>query len=144
MFKRKRTWIINVTAVISITLSGFLATYADDTKLNEIASFMIQHSAALEAEVIFGNAETKSLQDEALLTKALAHKKDWRDIYSDYKLLARIIGEHTVILVCTPDGEKALLEDSSCTASFDKYRHLSESSCSISYTPQNICSSSTK
>ena len=132
----KTTVLATTTALV---LLGSCRAIADDPAYNEIAAFMIQHSAALEAEIAYGEESSKLLKDEALLDAALGHKPNWRNIYGSHQLIARVLGEHTVLLMCDANGQVALLEDSSCTPSFDKYRYKARSSCDITYTAASIC-----
>jgi len=108
-----------------------------DVSEQELASFVMQHVAALEAEVRYGDGGL--LSNEALLDKALSHKAGWREPYGDLQLFAKAIGGHAVLLVCTRDFSQAILEDSGCTAQFDKFRSSETSPCEFSFTETTVC-----
>ena len=52
---------------------------------------------------------------------ATAHDPGLLDPFSEYMLKAVSQNNHAIVLVCTNDGMKALLEDAGCTSKMDMH-----------------------
>lgn len=62
---------------------------------------------------------TAGQSDEAVLARALAGDARLQTIFQRYKVALTRAGGAFSLLVCTPDGARALLEDASCTPGLD-------------------------
>ncbi len=94
------------------------------------ASALTKVATALEAAVRFGDTP-EDLSEVELLRRATAHDPDLLTPFQDYSLRARRAGIFSSVLMCSKDGNAALLEDAGCTPKFDE--HLWERS------PQLLC-----
>ncbi len=77
-----------------------------------------------------------------LIQAATAHDPSLLEPFDGYHLEAGIQGEFGVVLVCTADGSRALLEDAGCTAALDaaRYREAPPTPCVFTIDPVCICS----
>ncbi|MBY0269114.1 MAG: hypothetical protein K2X06_04500 [Burkholderiales bacterium] len=104
------------------------------------ASALTKVAAALEASVRFGNA-TPDFSETELLNYATSHDPDLLAPFQDYVLRARRIDNFSSVLMCSKDGQTALLEDAGCSPKFDE--HLWEKSpplpCDFQINLANTC-----
>lgn len=128
------------TLVIAVTFLAAGCSDADDTDYPELAARLMQITRAVEAEVRYGDAASAELVDEALLQKALAEKPGWRQPFEGHALIARVLDGHAVVLVCSADKQRGLLEDSGCTPAFDNYLTGDVPvACAPTMTAENVC-----
>ena len=105
-------------------LIGCAVTTADETeKMLTLGSAMTKLSAAVESTVRYKNPPA-DISDANLLVLATKHDPALLEPFSAYTVRVRQQELHAIILVCTKDGTRALLEDAGCTGKLD--RHLWE------------------
>ncbi|KHS91814.1 hypothetical protein RC86_09430 [Pectobacterium brasiliense] len=86
-----------------------------------LSSALTKLSASVEAETRYGNPD--SATDSTLLAP-----------FKDYKMKAKSVEGHSLILVCSADGRQALLEDAGCTAKMDKHHWQEKANPGCNYT----------
>lgn len=128
----RRHWLIAASATVLLAcsnLQGFQQMF-------DKASALTKLTAYVDAAVLFGPTG-KLDSDQVLFDKAFADNPSLRpQLGSDALRLQR--GEKGIVLmVCTKDGSKALLEDLSCTPGMDKHPWRDEPgrACTFSLSP---------
>jgi len=82
------------------------------------ASALTKLSSATEALVRYGQPQA-GLDDAALLAEATREDPALLAPFSEYQVRVLSQDRHAVVLVCTKDGGRALLEDAGCTGKMD-------------------------
>jgi len=59
-------------------------------------------------------------QDADLIAMACKDDSSLCDAFSNYKLYTRVVDGNAVLLICTSDGKRALVEDIACTPTPEK------------------------
>jgi hypothetical protein len=73
------------------------------------------------AEGYFSTLETAPIEDEMeVLRRVTAHDPSLLAALNKYRLRVQYQQKHALLLVCTQDGNQALLEDAGCTARLDR------------------------
>ncbi len=72
---------------------------------------------AIQAEYLWG----EQVPDADLLTAAIADKPELQEYFTNVPVKIWHDAEHVVVLVCSPDGQHAWLEDASWTPGVDVY-----------------------
>lgn len=80
-----------------------------------------------------------NLTDTQLLTLATEEDPDLLEPFRhDLLKLNRDFG-HAVILVCTSDGKKGLLEDAGCTAEIERHLWKQDVACQFTISASKVC-----
>lgn len=87
----------------------------NEDEMSTLASALTKLSAAVEAKI----SEAPDLKDKKLIDLATSHDRRLQEPFADYLLKARIQNGYAIVLVCSKNGSKALLEDGTCTTKFD-------------------------
>ena len=95
-----------------------MANDAED--MSSLAASLTKLTKAVEAKVRY-DSQAAGMKDQELLQFATQHNPKLLDPFSEYQLKAVGQYNHAVVLVCSEDGKKALLEDGACTAKMDNY-----------------------
>jgi hypothetical protein len=82
------------------------------------ASALTKLSASMEALIRYGNPLAR-LSEAELLTEGTRHDPALLTNLGDYKIRVLSRGRHAVVLVCSKEGDRALLEDVGCTGKMD-------------------------
>lgn len=110
-----------VLTSLLLTLWGWVGAAAAQNAqgMYERASALTKLTAHVEATVLYGSSP--AADDQSLITQAFQANPAAAPLLSDYafRLLRR--GKGVVLLMCTADGARAVLEDASCTAAMDKH-----------------------
>ena len=132
--------LILVLALAGCTSLATGQTYSEEAMLTAAAA-LTKVSAATEAFLRYGSPPD-GLPDDAFLTQSVAHDPGLLAPFSTYRVKATRVNGHTAVLVCTPDGTEALLEDAGCTATMDKqrWRDDSKSPCAFALDLNQVCS----
>lgn len=93
----------------------------DAEQMYRLASALTKLSAAVESAVGFKDPPGE-LADAALVEFATRHDPTLRAPFEEYTLRTLRLYPHAAVLVCTPDGQQALLEDAGCSAALDQHR----------------------
>ncbi|AFR01503.1 hypothetical protein V6M93_02085 [Pectobacterium brasiliense] len=97
-----------------------------------LSSALTKLSSSVEAETRYGNPDAAT--DNTLLVAATAHDPALLAPFKDYKMKAKSVEGHSLILVCSADGRQALLEDAGCTAKMDKHHWQEKANPGCNYT----------
>lgn len=114
--------VIRISLLVSLVFgtgcSHCMANEAED--MSSLAASLMKLTKAVEAKV-WNNSSLTSMKDQELLLFATQHNPKLLDPFSGYQLKAAGQYNHAVVLVCSEDGKRALLEDGACTAQMDNY-----------------------
>lgn len=104
-----------------LQLMSCLSVHAgEEATYYQLATALTKLSKAVEAEVVFENPSSQTTGKE-LLSQATAHDRSLLSPFTQYSLQAVRQGGHAVLLVCTSDGQQALLEDLGCSPELDRH-----------------------
>ena len=107
-----------VLLLLSAWMAGCASLPPDEIVLREKESVLNKLAADLEAAVRFQDAPT-TLSEAELLAFAVKADPGKLDAFRGYLLRVRREGPLSSVLVCTPDGRRALWEDAGCTPPLD-------------------------
>lgn len=127
-----RRWLIAATTTVFLACSSA----QEPQQMFDKASALTKLTAHVDAAVLY-SPTGKLDSDQALFDKAFADNPSLKpQLGTDALRLQR--GEKGVVLMaCTEDGSKALLEDLSCTPGMDKHpwRDEPDRACTFSLSP---------
>ncbi len=115
-----RTLFLGLLATLLCT-SSLAADYMDPEYMLPMASRLTKLSTAVESAVRYKNPSAQ-LSEEALLKFATQHDPGLLAQFSELKIRVSSKNKEALLLICTPDGSRGLLEDVGCTAEME--RHL--------------------
>jgi hypothetical protein len=126
-----------IIIVIFLLISGCVLSpeqaQADDMYVK--AAELRKLSAAVESTVRFKDP-SPMLTDEELLKLATTHNSALLTSFAGFKLRMDRRDRHAVVLVCSPSGDKALLEDAACTGPLDVHHWQSKKPMPCEFTIQ--------
>lgn len=104
------------------------------------AAALTKLAAAAESAVRYRHAP-KDLADRDLLQWASAHDPALLAPFARNTLKVLRQGRHAIVLVCSEDGNTALLEDAGCSARLDKqlWRDAPGAPCAFTLAPATAC-----
>ena len=85
-----------------------------DKEMNFLEITVFRLSKAVEG-LLWSGASA----DDALIEMACAHDGSLCQPLNKHQLKLRVVGENAVLLLCSADGKRALVEDIACTATPD-------------------------
>jgi hypothetical protein len=130
-----------VAAVVIFLLAGCASSpeRIDAEEMYVKASALTKLSAAVESAVRYKNPPS-GLGDGELLDFATRHDPVLLENFKGYKIRVLRRERHSVVLVCDPAKDRALLEDAGCTGPMDRARWKEQpESCEFSIDPQMVC-----
>lgn len=89
-----------------------------DEVMYPLASRLLKLTESAEALERFAHPDP-ALSDEVFLAEAVEHDPQLINPFDDYTLKVLRNGIDVILLVCTKDGQTALLEDFGCTTKLD-------------------------
>lgn len=112
----------------------------DEEQMYGLASALTKLSASLESAVGFKDPPA-GLSDAELIVFATQHDPTLRARFDGYTLRILRRDPHAAVLVCTSDGQRALLEDAGCSAAMEKHRwkDAPPSSCEFTVDLAAVC-----
>ncbi|MDV6317212.1 hypothetical protein [Idiomarina sp. HP20-50] len=119
--------------LLSLLLVAGCNSYADSSdpeKMYDIASDLKDLAAGVDALVKFDNG--KNLTKSELLLKAVNHDSSRLEIFTGYDLQLKIEGENSSVLLC--EGNRAIIEDSGCSAKSDIHHWKNDSVMACEFT----------
>lgn len=97
-----------------------------ESRMNDLASALTKLSSAVDGAVRYQLSPPPSqlLDDEQFLKLATVRNPSVLEPFrkANVKLRVKRLESETIILVCRPDANIALLEDATCSAPMDKHR----------------------
>ena len=116
----KKLLITAVLVVTSMAAAGCIHCGSKEGEtMRPLASALTHLSPQVEAVVRYG-APPANLTDEELLTLATKNDPGFLGTFSGYKLRVYSQDRHAIVLLCSEDGKRGLLEDLGCTAPLDR------------------------
>jgi hypothetical protein len=112
----------------------------DDEKMLSLAVSLTKLSTKVESVVRYGNPpENASTND--LLKLAVQRESTLLDDFSGYEIRIISSEKHAILLLCSGDGKRGLLEDLGCTAMLDRnlWREESDMPCRVSLSVELGC-----
>lgn len=93
----------------------------DEDAMMVKAAELTKLSTAVEASVRYEAAQSAGLDDAALLKFASRDDAELLKRFADLTLRVARADRHAAVLVCSADGQRALLEDAGCTLAMDRH-----------------------
>ena len=110
-----------VPIILFFALLGCAHLMANEAEtMYTLASNLTKLSAAMESAVAHKHPPA-GLTEEQLLVFATKHDPSLLEPFSNYQVKVVHDTQHALVLVCTKNGQRALLEDASCTSKLDKH-----------------------
>jgi len=75
---------------------------------------------AVQALIAWPDEENNPIPENTILEEAIKDKPELQEAFSGVPVKIKRCGDNVVILICSPDGENAWLEDASWTDMIDK------------------------
>lgn len=119
MIVRLKSLVGSLALSLIVTACKAGADFDDETMLIK-ASQLTKLSTAVESTVRYKNPPA-DLDEQGLLKLATQHDPQLFDNFSGYKVRVVAKERHSVVLVCTEDGLRGLLEDAACTVPLDRH-----------------------
>lgn len=113
---------IAIVAVIELTACApFIPRQVPgESEMMTMAAALTKVSAAVEANLRYGEPDA-TISDADYLVQSVAHDPHLLAPLAHYQVTLRRRARHSDILVCSADGQLALLEDAGCTAILDSH-----------------------
>ncbi len=111
-----------------------------ESEMMTAAAALTKVSAAAEANLRYGSS-SETLSDADFLSQSVAHDPDLLRPLSAYQIKSMRKDGCSAILLCSKEGELALLEDAGCTAALDRQRWRDDpgSLCAFSLDLKQLC-----
>lgn len=111
-----------------------------DASMMTAAAALTKLSAATEANLRYGEASATQ-SDAEFLAASVEHDPTLLAPFSTYQVKVLRQNGHAAVLICSPDGAVALLEDAGCTAAMDQHRWRStpETPCAFTVDLVQLC-----
>ena len=105
----------------SLSISGCADYHSNDEgkAIRPLASALTKLSSEVESVVRYEDPPANATDDD-LLKLATKNDPGFLDTFSGYKLRVLSQERHAILLLCTEDRKRGLLEDLGCTSSLDR------------------------
>lgn len=117
MSRYKKLFVVVIVLFIAGCWFGPTRHHEDNLKL---AVALTKLSSAVDSEVVYGNMASPPTEQE-ILAAISERTPELLEPFGDYKLRVNVFSDMSSVLVCSPDGKTAILEDSGYTANIDKH-----------------------
>lgn len=126
---------ISLVATACIAGAGF-----DNEAMLIKASQLTKLSSAVESTVRYKNPSA-DLDEQSLLKLATQHDPQLLKNFSGFKVRILSRKRHSVVLICTEDGLRGLLEDAACTPALDQHhwRDSQNQQCEFTVSTETLC-----
>lgn len=136
-----RIKILTASLVLSLVTTACIAVAGPDNEAMLIkASQLTKLSTAVESTVRYKNPPA-DLDEQGLLNLATQHDPQLLENFSGFKVRILSREHHSVVLICTEDGQRGLLEDAACTPALDQH-HWKDSQnqpCEFTVATETLC-----
>ncbi len=137
-FGHKPTLYFLVSIVMLTSGCSTIRTSHEESMLME-ASRLTKLSSAVEATVRY-EADVHTLSETEILQQATAHDITLLSSFQHRLLRVKVENRHALVLVCTKDGHRGLIEDAGCSAAADKHLWMSPSApCEFTLQVTEVC-----
>jgi hypothetical protein len=136
-----RSWIAKsakafAALLLLISSSACASDFSDET-MQRLAAPVVDIGNAVRMYGKLNPDLAASLDDQELVRRATDHDPKLLEPYSGYQVRGKSTG---VILVCTKDGRRGLIEDAACTAKVDaKMWSIEAAPCQFTLNLASIC-----
>jgi hypothetical protein len=134
---KKNLFIIFCVLMISVVGCG-KKKKIDDKAMYSLASSLTKLAKAVESTVRYKKPPEK-ISDSDLLKLACKRDPKLLEPFKKYTVKVHKENRHAIVLVCTPNGKRGLLEDAGCTAKMDKHLWKSSVACKFTLKIKNVC-----
>jgi len=111
---------LTILIILAMLFGCASAQAQSETEMSELGSALTKLSSAVESTVRF-KKQGEGLSEEQLLVLSTRHDPSLLAPFQGYRLHVLRESGHAAVLVCSPDGHIALLEDAGCTARMDQH-----------------------
>ncbi|MDO9082484.1 MAG: hypothetical protein Q7U56_04300 [Humidesulfovibrio sp.] len=116
-----KTCIRHLSFVLLFLMVGCCAAQAQsNSKMESLGSALILLIPSVD-EVVCCDSKAEGMSDDELLRYATSNNPKKLDPFVDYTLKVKRQNGHAAVLVCTADGQTALLEDAGCTFKMEQH-----------------------
>jgi hypothetical protein len=129
----------SILILLVLAACGFSSASVNRDEMNARASSLTKLAAAMESYVRYGEPPAGASEAELL---AAGTRHDARLLGDLAGLKLRLLSQdrHAVLLVCSQDGERALLEDAGCTGKMDVHRwERDKAPCEFTLAVKTVC-----
>ena len=121
-------------------LAGCQVTKANDEEMYHLASALTKLSAAAEATVRY-ESPPAGIDEEELLRLATQHDPALLKSFESYFVRVLSRDRHAIVLVCTKDKARGLIEDAGCSARLDMHLWQAQppKSCNFTIKVEDVC-----
>lgn len=112
----------------------------DSESMFKLASALTKLSSAVESTVNLDNPPP-GISDSELLVISTKHDPRLLEPFNDYYLRVLSQEQHSIVLVCTKDRKRGLLEDAGCSSKLDMHlwRDQPGNNCDFTLSPSSVC-----
>ena len=109
------------------------------------ASRLTKLSTAVESTVRYKNPPAE-LDESELLHLSVKHDPQLLENFAGFKVRVLSQHRHAIVLVCSIEGDRGLLEDAGCTSAMDRHhwRDSPQSACDFTMSAVTDCPSATQ
>lgn len=136
-----RIKVLSGSLALSLVVAACIAVAGPDNEEMLIkASQLTKLSTAVESTVRYKNPPV-NLDVQGLLKLATQHDPQLLENFSGFRVRILSKERHSVVLICTEDGQRGLLEDAACTPALDKHHWKDSPSqpCEFTVTTETSC-----
>ena len=129
-----------ITLLCFLTVTGctwFVKKDNEEAMLIQ-ASALTKLSTAVEATVNIDEPD-ESVSDEEILRLSTEDEPMLLEPFKDNVIKINREFGHAILLVCSADGAKGLLEDAGCTAKMDEYLWKKKNACEFTISSASLC-----
>lgn len=121
-------------------VAGCRVSGADEEEMYRLASALTKLSAAVEATVRYENP-LPGIGEQELLRLATQHDPSLLKPFENYSVRAMSQNRHAIVLLCTKDKTRGLIEDAGCSAKLDQHLWQAEQpkSCEFTVRIDEVC-----
>ena len=127
--------------VLIVVFLGCAHIRADEEqKMLTLGSALTKLSAAVESTVRYKNPPAE-IGNAELLILATQHDPKLLEPFGDYTVKVLREDQHAIVLICTGDSKRALLEVAGCTPRLDKHlwKEYPAKECRFTLTVREVC-----
>lgn len=131
----------HLTLALALLLAGCGTVLADDaSRLEQMGSHLILVLPAVEEEIC-GDPASANLPESALVSLTRKRLGNRLDAFAGHVLRVRCQQGLATMLVCSPDGSRALLQDAGCSLRLDEktWKQRPDSPCEFTLDLATIC-----
>lgn len=136
-----RIKVLTGSLALSLVVTACIAVAGPDNEAMLIkASQLTKLSTAVESTVRYKNPSA-DLDEQGLLKLATQHDPQLLENFSGFRVRILSKERHSVVLICTEDGQRGLLEDAACTPAFDQHHWKDSPSqpCEFTVATETLC-----